>query len=588
MSIEAYVNSTSVVQGSNITFYISPNSSFDITIAAAWDEFNIVHNDSGSTGNYPTNSEPWENGCGWENYYNGYSWQVPANLKSGPYIASFTETASGAASGYNKVLFFVKSANPGINSKILFASAVNTEQAYNSWGGKSLYDYNSTNNQRAQRVSFNRPTRQDIFDFELPLIKWLFNNTRYEVDFCTNVDIHADPTILTPYKLFLSVGHDEYWSAEMRDNIDNFIGSINAGNLAFFSGNVCWWKINYYDQTWQNRQIECLKEESDNWINTNRPETLMTGVSFYFGAYYPGSRPPTPYMASLNKHWLFKDTGINPGDTFGLYNNGTQSVVGYETDGAAYINRNKKFPYPTGEKQAPMDFMILARANCTGWAVPEGGYSGPDGHSGWATIGIFRKRNGGFGFTVGTTDWAYGLQEDVNVDKLTRNVLDTLGTAFEAQKFLIQNPDFETWQGSGPQNEIPVGWYKEGAGSILKAMPGYNSSNCLFINSEPGQTWVSQYYIPVRTNRQYKVKCMAKGSDPTGGPQNTITIRLQTTDDYTEFAIASYTGTTEWEEISAIGTIVDQTNDILRPVRVKIQVSTGYSAYFDEIVIEEL
>jgi len=311
--IEAYSNKTSYTPEETVTFYISPHSNFDIKIKQAWDDYE-VHSSYGTTGNYNTNSEPWENGCGWET---GYEWRIPTGTTSGPYIAEFTESATNAATGLNKVLFFVKSSNPGVTFKILFASAVNTGQAYNNWpgiplGGKSLYDYNSSNGQRSYKVSFNRPTPLDTFGFELPFIKWLFDNN-YTVDFCTNVDIHADPTILNPYKLFLSVGHDEYWSSEMRDNIDNFIGGLFAGNLAFFSGNVCWWRIKYYAQNGDNRQIECVKDsnidpDTINWIYTTRPETLMTGVSFYFGAYYPGSRPAVPYMVSLNKHWLLKDT----------------------------------------------------------------------------------------------------------------------------------------------------------------------------------------------------------------------------------------------------------------------------------------
>jgi hypothetical protein len=39
----------------------------------------------------------------------------------------------------------------------------------------------------------------------------------------------------------LSVGHDEYWSAKMRDHLEDFIGK--GGNVAFFSGNTCCWQV---------------------------------------------------------------------------------------------------------------------------------------------------------------------------------------------------------------------------------------------------------------------------------------------------------------------------------------------------------
>jgi hypothetical protein len=65
-------------------------------------------------------------------------------------------------------------------------------------------------------------------------------------------------------------------------------------------------------------------------------------------------------------------------------------------------------------------------------------------------------------------------------------------------------------------------------------------------------------------------------------------LRLQTTDDYLDFAIANYTGGLNWEEISVIGSISNQNEDVLRPARVKIQVSAGNIAYFDEVIVEEL
>ena len=34
----------------------------------------------------------------------------------------------------------------------------------------------------------------------------------------------------------LSVGHDEYWSWEMRDAVEGFVAA--GGNVAFFSGNT--------------------------------------------------------------------------------------------------------------------------------------------------------------------------------------------------------------------------------------------------------------------------------------------------------------------------------------------------------------
>jgi len=151
----------------------------------------------------------------------------------------------------------------------------------------------------------------------------------------------------------------------------------------------------------------------------------------------------------------------------------------------------------------------------------------------------------------------------------------------------LDNPNFENWTEISPSIWSPDGWYKEGSGNIEKSSPGHSGQFCLKVDASGGQTWISQNYIPVRTNRQYKVKCWAKGSNPTNTLISTITIRLQTTDGYSDFAIANYNGVTRWEEISAVG-IINSSETKLQPVRVKIQVSAGIIAYFDEVVVEEI
>ena len=59
-----------------------------------------------------------------------------------------------------------------------------------------------------------------------------------DFDVISQYDLHNDPDVLTPYQCAVIVGHDEYWSRDMRDNLDNLID--NGGNLARFGGNFCW------------------------------------------------------------------------------------------------------------------------------------------------------------------------------------------------------------------------------------------------------------------------------------------------------------------------------------------------------------
>ena len=135
-----------------------------------------------------------------------------------------------------------------LNPSILFQTSDTTWQAYNTWGGNSLYVGSPAG--RAYKVSYNRPfitrageTSYDwLFSAEYPMIRWLEANG-YNVSYTTGVDTDRRGNLLTNHKVFLSVGHDEYWSGGQRANVE---AARNAGvNLAFFSGNEVFWKTRW-------------------------------------------------------------------------------------------------------------------------------------------------------------------------------------------------------------------------------------------------------------------------------------------------------------------------------------------------------
>ena len=119
---------------------------------------------------------------------------------------------------------------------IVIQHSVTTWQAYNRWGGYSLYYGNTdggltfTHNpgggsyaNRARVVSFDRPYDHDwasgAADFvgnELPVL-YQAEQLGLDVTYWTDVDLHARPHLLTNHRALLSLGHDEYWSASMRD-----------------------------------------------------------------------------------------------------------------------------------------------------------------------------------------------------------------------------------------------------------------------------------------------------------------------------------------------------------------------------------
>ena len=74
------------------------------------------------------------------------------------------------------------------------------------------------------------------------MISWLERNG-YDVSYFTSVDAARSGNLITNHKFYLSVGHDEYWSAPKRASVE---AARDAGvNLAFFSGNEVFWKTRW-------------------------------------------------------------------------------------------------------------------------------------------------------------------------------------------------------------------------------------------------------------------------------------------------------------------------------------------------------
>src|SRR5262249_18370768 len=122
------------------------------------------------------------------------TWAVPATATSGLYFARLAREDTGGASA----AYFVVRDDDGA-SDLLFQTSDTTWQAYNPWGGKSLYDASSTNNHRAYKVSFNRPLTIDSISgglgdasspmhAEYPMIRWLEANG-YNVSYASGVDV---------------------------------------------------------------------------------------------------------------------------------------------------------------------------------------------------------------------------------------------------------------------------------------------------------------------------------------------------------------------------------------------------------------
>lgn len=386
--------------------------------------------------------------CNWQD---PYILSVPNNPNdstdwaSGVYLAKLTGSKTGKQS---YIIFTIR--DDARASDILFQSSVTTYQAYNNWGGKSLYRWNSKGKQ-AYKVSFNRPyaviskkaaaygsgagefiTNLQPYSgafsagWEYNMVRWL-EREGYDVTYATDVDTHiypletfSGPSLLFSHKAFLSVGHDEYWSWEMRQNVE--AARDKGVSLGFFSSNTCFWQIRFEDSRITKepyRTIVAYKElasldpfgrdrdpTNDNRVTTkwrslpvNRPEDALIGVMYE-------TNPVNSDITIDNApDWLLANTGLNKGSRL-------PGLLGYEVD--------RMFGH------APKNTVRIAHSP----------YRYKKGIR-YSDMTIYTPSSGAIVFATGSMQWSWGL-DDYNVPQLrpsrlnagaqqmTRNVLSRM------------------------------------------------------------------------------------------------------------------------------------------------------------------
>lgn len=364
-----------------------------------------------------------------------YVFPIPAEWPAGVYLAHLQQPGSGAPqlAMIDAAALFVVRANP--SGKLLYKLPLATYNAYNHAGGACYYDNPPRSDAPpGARLSFRRPgcgiggpvfgapdhydpgsPRQSFAHWDARFIGWLYRNG-YAPQFCTDLDIHADPNLCRGYRLLLSVGHDEYWSERMRDHVEGFIA--DGGNAAFFSANLCWWRIHLVDA---GSAMVCHQGGPhgalDHWLG--RPEDLLAGVSYrHGGGWWDGPRQCPGFIVQEPTHWVFAGTGLQRGQAFGA--DTRPPLAGYECDGAPL----SAFDHATGiATLSPKAIGVRLLAACP---LDERWQERPAGGIHAATMGLYTR--GGTVFSAGTTDWAQvlGSGQDARIDTITRNVLDGL------------------------------------------------------------------------------------------------------------------------------------------------------------------
>jgi N,N-dimethylformamidase beta subunit-like, C-terminal/Domain of unknown function (DUF4082)/Fibronectin type III domain/Bacterial Ig domain len=225
--------------------------------------------------------------CG--NWAVSASWTVPSDAVSGVYIAHLVRDDSKDPGGDSQIPFVVR--NDDSHSDVVVATSDATWEAYNDYGGNSLYTCsvacppgNPEGYKAAYGVSYNRPFDGSfttdggssyLYYAEFQLIYWLEENG-YDVTYVSDSDLDRDPGLLLNHKIFISSGHDEYWSGNERAGVAAALA--DGVSLAFFSGNEVFWKTR-----WAN---------SEDGSNTPY-RTLMTYKETHFNAPVDPEDPPT-------------------------------------------------------------------------------------------------------------------------------------------------------------------------------------------------------------------------------------------------------------------------------------------------------
>jgi len=380
---------------------------------------------------------------------------IPREWVSGVYLARLT---TGTTRRQTYVIFVVRDDERA--SDYLFQSSVTTFQAYNSWGGTSLYDENSTGGRRAGAVSFNRPyavsadplrasgagageflttleentrvmTRSPAA-WEYNMVRWL-EREGYDVTYATDIDTHANPTLLWSHRAFLVVGHDEYWSVEMRTTVE--IARDAGVSLGFFASNVAYWQIRLEPSPITGdpyRTIVCAKGrrqdgqrrrvradghavlDGHRWRDSplNRPEDALIGVM------YESDGVDGDLVVADASHWAFRGTGLRNGDRL-------EGLLGPEVD------RIHDHTPPTTVRLAHSPYLYRPFGLFTRLLVrvaPRVLYS---------DMTVYTAASGAVVFATGSMQWSWGLDDfnapalrpsrfNVMARRITRNVLARL------------------------------------------------------------------------------------------------------------------------------------------------------------------
>ncbi len=413
--VEGYTGRQSYEAGDTLTVHArSTAKHFRVEISRVGRQRNLVWTSQELVGeDHPTPEDAAAKGCRWPA---ALELEVPADWRAGYYEIDFVPLDGEEPQMSLPAFFVIRAAKGSDRPRILLVLSTNTYNAYNEWGGPSLYD-------GAVAVSFERPlppgfitrppgtnlraaTARGIFDpdlaiqaglikdlrvshyciaagpfnWEKPFIAWA-EEQGYELDYAVNADLETRPDVVDGRRLVLSIGHDEYWSWGMRDTLEAYIA--DGGNAAFFSGNAVAWQVRLEEDARSMVSYKWFGATQDPVVGTDeerrmtscwsdrlidRPSNHLTGVSFAYGGYmrfgYGAPRGSGGYTVWRPEHWLFEGTDLHYGDLLGA----EDVVAGFEADGCELTMDETGLPIATHRDGTPETFEVLATSPAHLWS----------------------------------------------------------------------------------------------------------------------------------------------------------------------------------------------------------------------------
>lgn len=323
-----------------------------------------------------------------------------------------------AAGLWRYTCFVIRSVDAA--DRVALVLATSTWAAYNTWGGYSLYKGPTNADPRAFRVSHSRPQDGNgapkLMSFEAATIQ-LAESMGVPVAYLSSNDLESSQR-LTGARGIVSLGHDEYWSVQMRDTVE---AARDAGtNLAFLGANACYWRVRL---SADGQEVMCYKVDDDPVLGREsttlwrqgsqpQPENSLTGMLYEA---FPAKGDLTVHDASS---FLLEGTRAGKGSRF-------PGVVGTEVDRA----------YPIAG--TPTSLNVICHSEVV---------AGHEGAATFADFTYYRAASGAGVIATGSMQWTWTLlgtnrrlgitRESVDfVRTVTRNILTAMSVPRVGDRF---------------------------------------------------------------------------------------------------------------------------------------------------------